>query len=757
MAVEYFEWGGVEQNGLEQYVPNVQRLYHACYSNSSCDVLALKIDAHSGSQTIIVEFGDGTYDAENAAGIQRVERIALVYLPNAEFCWEARPLRKDFPVTIHQNHVLNGEPRCLCLYIEPWESVERSWTPELFLKRIFWWLRSSADGTIHGNDQPIEQLFFSSPYQIILPEGHFDLEANASKKLFFELIDIKSVKTKTLIASYDKLVPNDNSPFCLSVSIFLDPIENGPVEKYPDTLGELHDLLLKRGSDIVSPLKSALNEVMTEQGLSIQKSEKEFVLLLLGIPRVRNGEIEKVDVCGFIINSGFCQLGEALSVYFQDKNENRWFRWVAIGGDQEAEDEPWRLLGIEIAETKCYPNPSQIRQLSGLDRDAEGPNGIIAGVGALGGSIAEIWSRECWGNWTYVDSDIVQPHNVVRHISTRHGIGLPKSYVVDSLTSSIHLHEAGNANQHFISSILSQDPKLVASLRDSDLLIDISTTLHVPRELSRRTDVPRTVSAFITPSGNASVMLMEDNARSLRCTSLEAQYYRAILESDWGSHHLAGHTDRIWVGAGCRQMTLILSNELIQLHAATLARQIRKGVSEANARISIWDHQEESGGIVSHSVEVFPSHSQILGDWEVCWDDGFLHSAIQYRAGALPNETGGILFGVIDQKDRTITLVKACSAPINSESTPSSFSRAAYESTEILDECHKRTAEVVTYVGEWHSHPRDYGALPSPDDLVQLDFLSESLQTEGMPALMMIVADHSVGFCLNDQGIIVKV
>ncbi|MCB1688792.1 MAG: Mov34/MPN/PAD-1 family protein, partial [Halioglobus sp.] len=577
-----------------------------------------------------------------------------------------------------------------------------------------------------------------------------------SKKLFFELIDIESVKTKSLIASYDKTERNDSSPFFLPVSIFLDPIENGPVEKYPHTLGELQDLLLKRGSDIVIPLKSALNEVMTEQGLSIKRSEKEFVLLLLGIPRSRNGEIEKVDVCGFIINSGFCQLGEALSVYFRDQNQNRWFRWTNIGGDREGEDQPWRLLGIEIAETKCYPSPSQIRQLSGLDRDGEGPNGIIAGVGALGGSIAQIWSKECWGKWTYVDTDIVQPHNVVRHISTRHGIGLPKSYVVGSLTRSIHLHEAEKADRHFNSSILSEDPKLLASIRDSELLVDISTTLHVPRELSRRNDVPRTVSAFITPSGKASVMLMEDGARSLRCSTLEAQYYRAILESDWGVCHLAGHTDRLWVGAGCRQVTFILSNELIQLHAATLARQIRNGLSEEHARISIWDYQDESGGIIPHTVEVFPSHSQILGEWEACWDDGFLKSAIDLRASSLPNETGGIVFGVIDQKERTITLVKACSAPTDSESTHTGFTRAAYESTGVLDECHRRTSDVVTYVGEWHSHPQGYGALPSTDDLLQLVFLSEALQTEGMPALMMIVADNSVGFYLDSQGIIVK-
>jgi len=56
------------------------------------------------------------------------------------------------------------------------------------------------------------------------------------------------------------------------------------------------------------------------------------------------------------------------------------------------------------------------------------------------------------------------------------------------------------------------------------------------------------------------------------------------------------------------------------------------------------------------------------------------------------------------------------------------------------------------YVGEWHSHPPRYGALPSKDDIGQLKFISSELQTEGMPALMMIIAESSVGFYLNKQG-----
>ena len=156
-----------------------------------------------------------------------------------------------------------------------------------------------------------------------------------------------------------------------------------------------------------------------------------------------------------------------------------------------------------------------------------------------------------------------------------------------------------------------------------------------------------------------------------------------------------------------------------------------------------------------YDITAFQSKSVQIDGWEIIWDDGFIENAKKYRSEVLPNETGGVLFGIIDQKDKTISVVKACSAPENSEFTPSSFKRAAYHSPEILAECHERTGGIVTYIGEWHSHPPSYGALPSQDDIGQLKFISCELQTEGIPALMMIIAESTIGFYLNQQGKII--
>lgn len=752
MEARYLDWGGHEISS-EELTPPVQRLLEACNDNPSCEVIQLRADSTQKTQTIVAEFAEGSFDIINVPGIHRVERLALTFSPEADSHWEVRALRTDFPVTIHQNHTPEGEPRSLCLYIEPWTTVQRAWTPELFLKRIFWWLRATAEQTIHGEDQPIEHLFFYSPYSVILPKDHFSSEETLQRKLRFETIQYEGLSDITLVAKYADDSDKTTAPSCFSVSLLLAPIENGPVEDYPSTLGALEDILVRRGNHAAPLLKDAIKSSVTSEGIHIGAGKLEFVLLLLGIPRVRNGIVEKIETQGFMIDTNVGVLGETLGVLLKDPELNKWY----LDHLSQTDGGNWRSLSLFPVNVKCYPTNKVIREYSDITSEDHGPNGIIAGVGALGGLLAKIWNRECWGKWWYVDDDILKAHNITRHIATHEHIGFPKSVVVDAIVNSIHPSEVERQQHAFVSSILSEDNNLKKAINEADIIIDTTTTLHVPRTISADDDFPRTVSIFISPSGLSSVMLLEDKNRTTRCNSLEAQYYREILMSDWGEAHLAGHTSQQWVGAGCREVTLSISDELIHLHAATMSRQLRKNLDNPNALGGVWEYNDQTGGIVHHAIPIYPSHSIQVNKWTVVWDDGIVSDTKKLRSSALPNETGGIIFGIVDQKDESITLVRACSAPDSSTQTPSSFTRGAYADTSILDDCYKRTAGIVTYVGEWHSHPPGCGSLPSEDDAGQLNFLSSSLQMEGMPALMMIISDNSIGYYICDSGVIVSI
>jgi len=744
MQVDFFDWGG-QLITADQLDPVVQSVYQACLDNSSCVVLELKSNSDNNTQSIIAEFADGTFDVDNQAGIHRMERLSITYTPDKDFIWEVRALRKDFPVTIHQNHVLENEPRSLCLYIEPWSSVERSWTPELFIKRVFWWLRETANGRIHDKDQPIEQIFFSSPYSVVLPNNYFSDKVVKQNCLSFTMVESNNLTT--LIGSYaDKNI--SNKPSCVTVPVVLEPVENGPVEEYPYTLGQLQTLLKKKGRGVVEQLKSAILAQVTEDGVSVNNQVKEFILLLIAVPRIRNNVVEKVEIQGFMVDLPYAMLGEKLSVLFKAPKQNKWYRDVLGTSDGDE----WENIPIFPISVYSYPTPEDIRQYSGISRDDLGPNGIIAGVGALGGMIAKIWGRECWGEWTYIDDDILKPHNITRHITSRNNVGFPKSMVVDSIVANIHELDSHNSTKHLVGSVVSDAPQVVSRVEESELLVDTTTTLYVPREISKRDSFPRTANVFITPSGMSAVLLLEDKERSIRCNSLEAQYYRAILNSGWGARHLTGHLGKFWVGAGCREATAAISDELIHLHAAILSRQIRKSVSNSSAKICIWEYQDDLSGVTPYDIAVFPAKSTVISGWEVSWDDGFLSETKMFRDEALPNETGGVLFGIVDQKAKTITLVKACSAPEKSDSTPTSFKRGEYQSNELLNNSLERTGGVVTYVGEWHSHPRGLSPQQSQADIHQLSFLNTALKEDGLPALMLIVSDMSFAFYIDGKG-----
>lgn len=117
---------------------------------------------------VVVCENDGV-PSRNPVGIAYRETLGLLFHSKSELVPEVRALRIGFPATPHQNHVPHSEPPSLCLYFEPWIAVRPTWTPQKHLNRILWWLAETASGTLHRADQPLEQLYFQSPFELIFP------------------------------------------------------------------------------------------------------------------------------------------------------------------------------------------------------------------------------------------------------------------------------------------------------------------------------------------------------------------------------------------------------------------------------------------------------------------------------------------------------------------------------------------------------------------------------------------------------------
>ena len=159
----------------------------------------------------------------------------------------------------------------------------------------------------------------------------------------------------------------------------------------------------------------------------------------------------------------------------------------------------------------------------------------------------------------------------------------------------------------------------------------------------------------------------------------------------------------------------------------------------------------ESGAVDVHEPAVTPADSFRAEEWTVSIDQGLTDRIVSMRAARLPEETGGVLTGIVDIPAKRIQLVDAAPAPPDSKASASGFERGTSGVREYLERVNEQTRGQVRYVGEWHSHPPHVGALPSPTDQSQIDWLATLFDMDTLPALMLIAADRRVSIILANQ------
>jgi len=683
-------------------------------------------------------------------GIDYPESLALVFADNQLDIPSVYALRDNFPITLHQNAVPPGFNASLCLYVDSWDNLQRQWTSQFHIERILWWLTHTANNTLHQPDQPVEQLFFSSNHVFILPDDFDDILIGESDKT---LIFRRSNKLANRLITYqgELVLKTDafNAVPLKSLVITLEPIGNGLIEHLPETLGQLHDLLYARGVSLIDSFNQCISNETTEKGLDNNSTQN--VLLILNIPRFKaTGEdIERHDLQGFLFEKNLADIGNATGVL--TKIENHSYKAELIGaGIPECDD--WKPIKIECAEIQPGLTKTGARKASGLKHEECNFKGVIAGVGSLGSILADIWNRQGWGEWTYIDDDYIKPHNLARHVTTNHFLGLSKADSIRALAQAVYGSDknvpiAINDKANNFS-----NDKVNVALNNADLIIDASTTVSVPRELSSSDGIGRSVSIFFTPSGYDGVMLYESEDRTIRLDAIEAQYYRAILRENWGSQHLQKAQGKFLSGNSCRDVSMVIPNDLIHMHGAILARQIRLNKKEKKACAKIWQVNPNTADTCVVEIPIASVTERQAGNWRIVWDENLQLDMNRLRNEGLPEETGGILLGYVDQKSKSIYVVDALPAPSDSSASTTHFERGIEGVHRQVISSSERTHKTVGYIGDWHSHPEGCGSNPSVDDLYLAAYLGSLFSLDGQPALMMIVSENNTNIVLCDAN-----
>ena len=652
-------------------------------------------------------------------------------------------LRDDFPDTMHQNWSPQGAPCALCIDDRLWAEARLTMTPAELVRRIQQWLAKAARDDLHDPAQPPDPLFFHSALTLVIPPSAVTGDGQIPELAGYSRQDNQNI----VFALSAPASGNENDQPCrIAVLSFRAlPQRMTRLRHAPTTLAGLAEELERCGIDLLGEIKT---HIIAWAGIHDDNLRRLSSLLAIVVAfPVQNGQsASSNDLRAFLTFEPAGEVGIALGVLYKNAS--------GVG----ARDSYVKVLG-----EPGTPRPDQIRiepadvQFS-FNRDlASGMAGrsevdrsrvVLVGAGALGSQIALDLAREGAMSWTVVDQDFLMPHNLARHALLTSDVGAPKAFALASRLGAL-LDESFPAIR---CDVMNPDqeaaPELASRFSEADLIIDASASVAVSRYLADTSGTgARRVCAFFNPSGDAVVLLAENPDRSITLRDLEAQYHRALL-SDPG---LAGHLKTDHRGFRYSGSCRALSNRIPGTRASILSALAARGISDLTGRdeavIQIWTLDPEGNVRLSKMAGAAVTRL-VFGSWTVAYDAGLSQILYSLREGRLPNETGGVLLGIVDVSRRSIHIVHALPQPEDSRASMAGFERGVAGLRDSVAAAVEESMHQLRYVGEWHSHPRGASASPSTTDIAQMVWLGAELEAEGVPALMAIAADNGE-FCFS--------
>lgn len=392
-------------------------------------------------------------------------------------------------------------------------------------------------------------------------------------------------------------------------------------------------------------------------------------------------------------------------------------------------------------------------------------NLLIIGCGALGSKLICHLARSGQNNMTLVDHDVMSPHNLVRHALINRCLGLNKAEALkNAIIEMFEEDKAVNINVITESALNIFLGKKKNILDQHSWIID-TTASPIMLNILREASLPKTISCCrceIADEGSLGLLIIEGQKRNPRLDDLQVEIFNMAIEnkelSQWlqsnrkrSEEELGSILSEIRIGISCSSETMKLSDDIVSLHAAYFSIGFKKFADQKNAkigRIQISQYNEEvfetklgySLSVV-RTFEVPPvTIIQSRNDprWQVRMKNGVeegLHAAFLQ---AMPNETGGLLIGRINQKAKIIYVTDFLKAPSDSTSTPFAFKRGVDDVPLQIDKIDELTGGLLGYVGEWHTHPNGDAQLSSIDGCTA-KAIKKYLDCKPLPTHIMVV------------------
>jgi integrative and conjugative element protein (TIGR02256 family) len=434
---------------------------------------------------------------------------------------------------------------------------------------------------------------------------------------------------------------------------------------------------------------------------------------------------------------------------------------ISASGDHWPKEGAWDLAAeVRLSDHRTPLTPAFARKVSALEADASAEPTVVFGAGALGSKVATHLARSGSVAMKIVDNAKISPHNPVRHALGGRAIGLPNAEALKDELIKLYPGQGDLPIEGINGSALSRlrKPDFFAGYAN---LVDMTASNIVFNAL-RDADLPDTLRvhrAEIAHRGRLGLLSIEGRGRNPRLDDLQSLIFDSAIEDDAIAAWLeevkstrddrvgAGGLEDIQIGLSCSSATMRLADEVVSFHAAAATRRLRPYLAKdgpSRKDGAVYRSFLGEDGDSSAATRTFAP--TILLDADAGWRIRIAASAAEEMSRLMrrhsPSETGGILVGRIATPRKTIYVTRLVPAP-DSRGTPWVFTRGTEKLPEALERVQRRTGGLLTYVGEWHTHPMGGSDLSDTDKRAVIS-LRSMLDNVGLPTLVTIVTPDEI-------------
>lgn len=356
------------------------------------------------------------------------------------------------------------------------------------------------------------------------------------------------------------------------------------------------------------------------------------------------------------------------------------------------------------------------------------------GCGSLGSKIAVLAAHQGRAPSVLIDPEFQDPHNYARHALTPAEANAPNLMLV--LKAAAVEYEIARLQQKAAAwpmpvELAVMDAAKLAHLKKAANWVLVNTTASVRvrnflTEVGTPLGLPRIAEGALFGAGRVGYFGVTGAEQNPDCSELfVVATHKFGDDPTIAAAALSQETQlsTIRTGMGCGSETMQVTDATITLHAGAMTTALldlhEKGLVDVDGRIWIGQQSDDRMGIRWHQHGVRPFHrvpleSEDSAPWTM-HVSADVHDRIETEVKRRPGvETGGVLWGSINEALGAIYVVDLLDAPPDSKRSALSFELGVQGLNQLKAEYTKRSHGYLRCVGTWHSHLRSSG--PSGQD-----------------------------------------